>query len=253
MVKTKGEETPKESIEEPKEPETPPDTLTQEEHEAKLKEALKEQYDELNVTLSKQGADLKRLREQAIQPSTTPRIGSKALEVLKADMEARQEFGEPNPRVALLEAEIVKERQREAQAVQEQTRVVQETIDGYRKRVEGLGLSENDEEYWEVHDLVTEGKYQRADIKLKKLEGAKPPESKEQGEAEEDSFEKRLEEEKRKWMEEKGLLESETTTPSGSGGLSGLNAETLREKMKDTEWFKEHEEEIDKLYAGGKL
>lgn len=37
-------------------------------------------------------------------------------------------------------------------------------------------------------------------------------------ESEEDKFQKRLDEEKRKWMEEHGMLESETGGPSASSG-----------------------------------
>lgn len=95
-------------------------------------------------------------------------------------------------------------------------------LDSYRKRVESLGLGEKDDEYWEIYDLVTTGdpvKMKRANLKLEKWEGDKSQvTSKETEVSEEDKVEKLAEEKKRKWLEEKGLLDQDTGEPSAKAG-----------------------------------
>ena len=95
----------------------------------------------------------------------------------------------------------------------------QRKVSTYQRRVEALGLSPNDENYLDVRDLVIEGKYDRAEIRLKKLEAIKEEPPKEKiVETEEERFAKKLESEKLKWMEERGELVTDTGSPAG--GLS---------------------------------
>lgn len=109
--------------------------------------------------------------------------------------------------------QLEKERKEKTDKVQ-----LTETVATYQKRTEDLGLSQTDESYWEIHDLVTEGKFQRADIKLKKLEQAKtkPTETPKQVD-----IDKEIEERARKILEERGLLVAETGSPSASASSSG--------------------------------
>lgn len=233
--------------------EAPSKTLSQEEVDtlilAARETARKEEFNRLNSIMSEQGAELKRLKEQSVQPPSTPRMGSKTLEVLVEDMKARQtDYGESNPRIAMLEAEIAQVKQQEAEETQRKIRQIQEAVAGYQRRTETLGLSETDEEYWELRDLVTEGKYQRAEIKLKKLEAAKV---KPKEEAVVDASPFISEEAKRKWMEEHGLLESEAGLPSGVGGKRTFTVAEI-EAMSTDEYAK-IKPEVDKARREGRI
>lgn len=68
-----------------------------------------------------------------------------------------------------------------------------------------------------IRNLLRSGDSDLAEKKVAKAE--KPTDTKgDKMESEEDKFQKRLDEEKRKWMEEHGMLESETGGPSASSG-----------------------------------
>ena len=95
----------------------------------------------------------------------------------------------------------------------------------YRQRVESLGLTEADDDYWTVYDHVISGNPSRlkaADSKLKKLEQAKTKvEGEEMSKETEEQRIERLAEEKaqtkyRAKLEEKGLLESDAGGPSAA-------------------------------------
>ncbi len=97
-----------------------------------------------------------------------------------------------------------------------------EVVNGYRQRIEALGFNEDNEEYWELRDLVESynpNNLKRVDIRLKKLESIKEKEVVSEKtkpvEDEEIKFSKRLQEEKKKWMQENNLLETEVASPSG--------------------------------------
>ena len=87
----------------------------------------------------------------------------------------------------------------------------------YRKRVEALGLTSKDKAYREIYRDVREGNFEFADVAIAALEAEKAKQVAEQPQGTEDErFERRLEEEKRKWAEEEGLLTTETGGPSAS-------------------------------------
>jgi len=94
----------------------------------------------------------------------------------------------------------------------------QRKVSTYQRRVEALGLSPNDENYLDVRDLVIEGKYDRAEIRLKKLEAVKeePPKEKIVEETLEERAEKLAEAKYLKRLEKEGLLETDTGSPAGS-------------------------------------
>jgi len=234
------------------EPEPELKTYTQEEYDAlqvQIKEEELAKYQGLQRVVSQKDQKIKELEARAIQPPTTFRGGSKVGELLLQEMRARQtEYGEPNPRIAELEAEIAKERQQELAEQQAQYRQLKETIDGYRKRTENIGLTEDDEEYWEIHDLVTEQKFKRADIKLKKLEEAKVKPEPKSKETEDERIERLAEEKLRAKMEEKGLLSSEPSGPS-----AGSERTFTAEQIADRKFYEEHREAILKAYAEGKI
>jgi penicillin-binding protein 1A len=93
----------------------------------------------------------------------------------------------------------------------------EETANSFKSRVEALGLTQEDEDYWEIHDLVVEGKYPRAELKIKKLEASKnKPATDTNKESEEVRINRLAEEKARKLMEEKGLLDVDAASPSAA-------------------------------------
>ena len=84
-------------------------------------------------------------------------------------------------------------------------------INSIKERVEALGIPEDSEDYWEIEDFATRGKYDRAEARIKKLEAAKtkveaPKETEEQ-------IKERLE---REILEKHGLLKPEGAKPSAA-------------------------------------
>ena len=121
-----------------------------------------------------------------------------------------------------------------------------------QERADGLGVQ--GEEYDIVRAFAEAGQYDKANKRLDKLEEAKqtpPPEEKK--ESDDDRVERLANEKAKAMLEKKGVLTQDAGTPSASGSLSGMDVGDLKEKMSDPVWFKEHEEEIDKLYKGGKF
>lgn len=115
--------------------------------------------------------------------------------------------------------ELEAKRKADADKANQQAQLEQftEVVSGYQKRVEALGLTENDETYWDIKGLVETSfnrpdNLRRAEIKIKKLEEAKnvakPTETEEQ------RIDRLVEERLRKKMEETGMLKPEGGTPS---------------------------------------
>lgn len=111
-------------------------------------------------------------------------------------------------------------------------------INAIRDRADALGLPEDDEVYWEIEDLATRGKFERAEAKLKKLEKKEetPKET-------EDKVKERLE---REILEKHGLLTPEQSAPSATGGK--LTAAQVQ-KMSPDERFA-RADEIAKIPMG---
>jgi len=127
------------------------------------------------------------------------------------------------------------EKERQAKAQQEQ--FIKQVAE-YQKRTVDLGLTEEDEDYWEIGDLVTMGSFRRADIKLKKLENAE----KEKEPVGEKDIDKLAEEKKREWLVEKGYLTSDTGLPAGAAGRTYTREQIA--KMSTAEYAK-NKEDID--------
>lgn len=91
----------------------------------------------------------------------------------------------------------------------------------FKARVETLGLKEDSEDYLDIHDLVVEGKFARADLKLKKLESKETSKETDKVKTEDKKPELTKEEEEKialKYAKEKGWLKSEDGQPSAGGG-----------------------------------
>jgi len=205
---------------EPIEEETPVEaqtkTYTQEELEAQIAQAKEEEqnkYKGYQRVVSAREREIERLKMQVAQPT------SHADELLLEELEARQtELGETNPRIAKLRAEIAKEKQREAQQaqIQWQERMTQEWRDKFDQRIKEAGLDPDNEKFDDFHDAFEDaqedGRFGKAERKLNRILATKPKEKP----VTDDKYAKLLDEEKRKWMEEQGLLVTNAGGPSAS-------------------------------------
>jgi len=92
----------------------------------------------------------------------------------------------------------------------------EEKITSYQKKVEAAGLTEEDDEYWDIRDCVLRRQYQRADNKLRKLAVKKetPKEEEIQKMVDERAKEKALE-----ILKEKDVLTQETGGPTGASDV----------------------------------
>jgi len=187
-------------------------TYSQEELDAALTEK-EEAYKGLQKSIARQAEELGQLRKRATQPSS---LSVKRDEIILEEMKRRaQEEGITNPRIAELEGELLREKQRES--METYTSTYREKLN---QKIKESGLDPTDEQFdgvWETFDIAyaVDGKFERADKKLDRVLSKPKPEKKEIV-VEKDDFTKRLEEEKRKWMEEQGLLATETGGPSAS-------------------------------------
>ncbi len=207
-------------------------TPTQESEASQLKaeiERLKAQVDEKDKGFKSLQRELSE-REKKLQSVSTQ---EEKLQALRDDFktlaawvassagktpEEYEEAKTTNKDNLLAEFEKREKQRQEQQRIQE----LKQKGDEFRQRVEALGLTDKDEEYWDIHDLVIDGKLQRADVKLKKLEAKKevPVENKtlEKKESEDERINRLVEERLQKAMEAKGLLTSDAGTPS-SGAM----------------------------------
>jgi len=186
-------------------------------------EVSKKSYKGLQETVNKKDAEIKRqsnldsrieqLGDRIDLIATAIAAGYQTEEVEGLPKDARQDI------LKQLETQRqeLKKKKEETEATTKME-ALQTTVLDYQKRVESLGLKEEDDAYWQVYDLVTTGdpaKLRRADILLGKLE-TKPKEK----ESDEERIERITEEKLRKTLEERGLLTSETGSPSASSTKS---------------------------------
>jgi len=226
----KVEQTPERPEGEALEAQTKTYTHTQEEFDtaiAQTKEEELRKYQGIQRTIAKKDERIKQLEEQA-PPSL------KGSEILLDEMRARQtEYGEPNPRIALLEAQITKERQEEARQkyVQWQQREIKKHREAFDQRIKKAGLDPTDERLEDYLDAFEDaedtGNFGRAERKLDRILGKVSP-TKETDKPTEDEDEERA----LKLLKAKGYnLETDDGGPSGGGGK--LTAEQVRKMSPD--------------------
>ena len=210
-----------EKVEKTTEQETQTATPTQEEIDALVAKAKEDgkteaqkEYQGIQRTVAAKDREIKKLKEQTAQPSGRTR----STEIQLEDMKARQqETGEPNPRIAMLEAEL--QREMRTDYVERTTREAREKLD--RKIVEA-GYDPSDKMFRPVNKEFRlayrlDGEFGYADELLDEIladvkQETKPPE----GEKKKTFSEEDVEELKRRWMEEQGLLSTSDGGPSGS-------------------------------------
>ncbi len=144
---------------------------------------------------------------------------------------------------ALLKQLEEKEKQR---TVVKQQKELQERAESIRQRVESLGYTPDTEEYHEIRNLVRNGDFEYAELKVKKIEekrnvGNKEPETKpESKETEEQRIERLAKAMYQKMLEDKGLLTSDAGTPSQGVSSYAEAAKKYAAGEISSEEFKKH-------------
>ena len=195
---------------------------------SQLKEIEENWKNEQRVS-SKKETDLQQMRERNDQLTSDKEI-TQALIATLATQQGRSEE-EVSEDIRTNKPNLLAQYQTILQGQEAQRKVK-----SYQSRVEALNLTSNDEEYLDIKDLVETGKYDRAELKLRKLEKAKESgkETEPEGnkETEEERIDRLAEEKSRRTLEERGLLTTETGGPSAASHA-----------------FKE----VEKAYAEGKI
>jgi len=146
-----------------------------------------------------------------------------------------------------METEQKTKRAKEVQEVQ--VAELQKVITGYQERVQTLGLTEDDETYWEIYELVTQATpagLKRADIKLKKMEDAKKVKTDEKPEETLEARTTKLAEDKfRKMLADKGMLDTDVGKPSGGGGRG--KEQVLKDYIQGKIPLEKYEKECERL------
>ncbi len=205
--------------------ETDAPTLTVEEQLVALKGRLEVAETELSQTkkglttahqtLTEKDKELKR----RVQVEEDIQTIKDHLELLTEAVSTRQTIGDDEtPRTDGL-AQLKRDRAEREKKRQEQT--FNETLQTFRVRTEALNLDPESEEYLDVQDLATRGNFKLADLRLKKMEARKIEKDTELSKVKpvsEEEIDKRVEERARKILQDRGLLKTDSGTPSGGGG-----------------------------------
>jgi len=214
--KEEVEQTPEETL---SSEETLPEALaeppipTQEELIAKAREeARQEAYTKALKDYQRQAAKkdqkIDELEKQLAQTSK-PAEDDLAELILEERKSKVSEYGEADALIPKLEGILAKRKEAQRQA---QLQAYYSKADAiYKKAEEAYGEDDVDSLH-AIRTLIRAGDFDLAEKKIAKV---KPKEEKKEAEPKVDSSPFVSEEAKRKWMEEHGLLESETPSPSG--------------------------------------
>jgi hypothetical protein len=121
----------------------------------------------------------------------------------------------------------------------------QAKVDEYKDKVEALGLTESDDDYLEIQDLVERGRFVLADKRIAKIQTKKPETKTETPkESEEERISRLAEEKARKYLEDNGLLKKEGASPSSSsGGLKSIEEAYNRGEVTTEQYRKARKEQ----------
>ncbi len=199
-----------------------------------------EKYKGIQRTISqkdKQIDTLKKIAESKVD-SLAPS------ELMLEEMQANQQFGETNPRIAQMEALITAAKREDAD--KKQMQVVEEYTQTWRDKLEDkitkVGLSAEDEQFddmWESFDLTykVDGKFERVEKRLDRiLKGVKVVEKPEE-KAEPSDFDKQVQEGVRKYLKDNNILETESGLPDGTGkGFQDIEAGFIAGKVSSEDY-----------------
>ena len=219
----------------------PAKSYSQQEVDALKEETKRAEFERMNAVLIQKGVEIKRLEGQLAQTSRPAE--DDLAEILLQERKGRtSEYGEEDTLIPKLEALLTKKKEARKQA---QLQAYYSKADAiYKKAEEAYGEDDVDSLY-AIRTLIRAGDFDLAEKKIAKV---KPEGEKKEAEPKVDSSPFVSDEAKRKWMEEHGLLESETGGPSG-GGLMTFTAEQIA----DREFYEKNREAILKAYAEGKI
>jgi len=247
------EKEPEATLTEKQQEQTPQETV--ESLQVKLKQMeqeLNQRTDNvrsLNLTLQQRATELKR------RADIESRIDSlqDTIEVLATAVASRGEIEEldPTKRQDIL-AELKKKRaDADAKAKQKELTEVQteytQKADALYNRAKAI-FADDDDAIEKVEDLLTNGRLERAEARVAKAEQKKVPSKEGKMETEEQRIDKLAEEKLRKHLEERGLLETYTTTPSGSGIFSRKQIAEM-----SPEDYAKNRDAIQKAYSDNKI
>lgn len=217
-----GKKEEKEQLEEPEketpEPDASTKTVSQEEIDALVATAAEkgkaeawEEYQGIQRVVSQKDQRIKELEEREAQPSKSD---DDLLQILIDERKGKpSEYGEADPLIPKLESIVSKRKQAQSQA---QVATFNRKADAVYKRAEEAYGEDDVDNLHSIRTLIRAGDFDLAEKKLAKVTKKEPPKKEEKQEVADDTFVS--EEAKRKWMEEHGLLESETGLPSASLG-----------------------------------
>ncbi len=208
--------------------------LSLDEVDSLIKKARQEEFDRLNNLLSRQGAELKRLKEEMRPRISQPSFHRDGVtEVMLQEMRDRvKETGEPNPRIAQLEAMLAQEKAREAQLADAQWRdeFANQEKEELEQDIKDVGLKPDDPLFdvvWDEWDKdKAHGAFDRAHRKLDRILRSKSKPVQESKVSEPEKKELSSEEKEeivRQYLISKGRNVTETRNPTASKG--GLSAE----------------------------
>jgi len=227
---------------------TEPPIPTQEELIAKAREeARQEAYTKALKDYQRQAAKkdqkIDELEKQLAQTSRP--VEDDLAEILLQERKGKaSEYGEEDPLIPKLEGILAKRKEAQRQA---QLQAYYSKADAIYKKAEEAYGEEDVDNLHAIRTLIRAGDF---DLAEKKIAKAKPKEEKKEAETKTDSSPFVSEEAKRKWMEEHGLLESETPGPSG-----GSRRFWTREQIAgmSIEEYTKQQAEINKAWKEGRI
>jgi len=180
---------------------------------------MEENWKSAQRLVSKRDDENKQLRDEAADREADREL-NKALIGALAERRGEPE-GEFEEEVKRRQPDLVKiyqdqETKREQLLQKRRYDELSQKVDSYRKEVEGLGVTEKDEEYDIIRAFAQTGQWDKADAVIEKVKKAKSEKSTTPKESEEERVERLAEEKYRKKLEGEGLLEAETGGPSAS-------------------------------------
>ena len=188
---------------------------------------------------SRKEAELQRLKTQMQDRQASEETLKAMMELIAEEKgQKEEEFGEtfekrkPN----LVQQWEKRQKELEAKRIREEYNLRANEVWG--KATAEVGLTPDNEDYWEIQNFLKTGQIERAEVKINKLTAVKaaPPPAKPQEtpkETEEERINRLVEEKLRQRMESDGLLVSETGTPSAANNTRSQLYKELAEGEMD--------------------
>ena len=196
-------------------PEAQLEPLSQEEIDARIAEAKErgkadawEEYQGIQRVVAQKDQKIVELERQVAQASKT--VEDDLVEILLQERKGKaSEYGEEDTLIPKLEGILAKRKEAQKQT---QLQAYYSKADAIYKKAEEAYSEDDVDSLHAIRTLIRAGDF---DLAEKKIAKASKREEKKEAEAKTDTSPFVSEEAKRKWMEEHGLLESETPSPSG--------------------------------------